>query len=243
MVKRYLSAGTIALSLLLTGVAYAKDRDDDHRRDARYQVGGYGAEYGYRDGFDQGRNDSGRNAGYNYKSREYQKGERGYQKYMGSKGQYKQRYRDAYREGYEDGYRARGGFGGIWGGNYPNRDRNGNGIPDDRERGRYPDDRNGNGIPDERERGRYPNDRNGGVYGRGSEVSNVAFDYGYQDGMYYAQRDLSRGRSANPTDAKGYKDADRGYNSRYNRDEFKRYYREGFIRGYNQEYGYKYGRR
>jgi hypothetical protein len=226
MSKRAISACTLAMALVLTSAAYAHEDERNNRRDSRYGVGDYGAEQGYRDGVDHGRSDRSRNTGYNYKSSDYQRGDRGYQKNMGSKGQYKQRYRDGYRQGYEDGYNGRGGFGGIFG------------------RGRD-DDRNRNGIPDARERDRrYPNDgeiwrdrRNGGVYGNGSEVARVAYDYGFQDGVYYAQRDRSRNHSANPTDAKGYKDADRGYNSRFNRDEFKRYYREGFIRGYNQEYG------
>jgi hypothetical protein len=256
MSKKVVSVCTFAVALLLSGAAFAQnddhDRDRDHGRDNRNGYGNYGAEQGYRDGIQHGRDDRSRRAGYNYKSGDYQRGERGYEKYMGSKGQYKQRYRDAYRQGYEAGFNARGGSGGIYGGgrnpNYPNNgDRDHDGVPDwrDSDHGNGGDgDRDHDGVPDSRDRDHGNGSwGNGGIFGGGTEVARIASDYGYQDGVYYAQRDRSAGRSSNPTNCKGYKDADHGYNSRYNRDEFKQAYRQAFLRGYNREFGQVYGRR
>src|SRR6185436_6300391 len=102
-------AYVLAMTLMLGGAAFAHD-DDNGRRDSRYGYGDFGSEQGYRDGVEHGRYDRSRRAGYNYKSDEWKHGDRGYQKQMGSKGQYKQRYRDAYVRGYEEGFYGRGGW-------------------------------------------------------------------------------------------------------------------------------------
>jgi len=55
--------------------------------------------------------------------------------------------------------------------------------------------------------------------------------------VYYAQKDMQSGRTNNPQNTQGYKDADHNYNSSLgSKDEFVRIYREAFIEGYRRTY-------
>jgi hypothetical protein len=225
MSNRYWSVFTFAAVLAFAGSAYAHD-NDDRNRGGYHNINQIAQDNGYRDGLQHGQYDRSGNRGYNYKSDDWKHADRGYQKTYGSKGQYKQVYRDAYQNGYSAGYNGQGGWGGI------GRDRRypRNGDDDDwrRRRDRDGDWRDGDW-------------RNGG--GNGSETARVAYQNGLAEGRYYGQQDRARGRRENPADQKGYKDADRGYNSRYNRDEYKRAFREAFVRGYDDAFNSTYGRR
>jgi hypothetical protein len=222
MSKRIWGVLALAAVMACAGSAYAHDDNDrDRAQRGRYNVVQIAQENGYRDGVEHGRYDRQRRIGYNYKSNEWKRGERGYQGSFGSKGQYKQSYRDGYQRGYDDGFNGRGGWGNngsIWG-------RDGRGSRDG-------DWRNGDRRDDDW--------RNGGSYG--SEGARIAYQNGLTEGRYYAQQDQARGRRENAADQKGYKDADRGYSSRYDREEYKRAFREAFVRGYNEVFN-TYGRR
>ena len=221
------SLGTLVLGLvLLAPIGYAQSgrndrdwrdqdsRDRDWRNDDR-NSGNYAINRGYQDGlrqgqFDRSRNGS-RNGSGNYRNRDWQRADRGYEKSMGPKGQYKKAYRDGYERGHQEGFTGHSANGG-W---------------NDGERGRrgsrdgYP----GNG---------YPND---GGYGN-NPLSRSAQQNGMADGAHYAQMDRNNGNAYNPTGAKGYRDADHGYASSLgSKDEFQRIYRESFVRGYQQAFG------
>jgi hypothetical protein len=115
--------------------------------------------------------------------------------------------RDAYRSGYQAGYNEA-----TNGGRY------GNG-PRDRD--------------DHDNRGGYTG---GGRYGA-NDLERQARQTGYGDGVYYAQRDMQGRHSANPYNAKGYKDADHNYHSDMgSKSEFQRIYREAFVEGYRRTY-------
>jgi hypothetical protein len=225
MSKRYWSVFAMAAVLAFAGSAYAHDDDHDRDRANRgyYDGSRIAQDNGYRDGAEHGRYDRSRNIGYNYKSDAWKHGDRGYQKSHGSKGQYKQAYRGGYQSGYNDAFNGRGGWGGIFG-----RDQR---TPRDNDDwGRDRRDRRDGGWG------------NGGYGGYSSEGARIAYQNGLAEGRYYAQEDQARGRRENPSDQKGYKDADRGYNSRYDRDEYKRVFRDAFVRGYNEGFN-TYGRR
>ena len=225
-------APALGLALLMPVGAVAQN--SGHSHGASLDARELGREHGYRDGYHHGQEDRDRNLGFEYNGNDYKRGDVGYEKYMGSKGQYKKGYRDSYKQGYEDGYRGNAGsFGEIYGrspypdnGNRPSRDNPSNTNPN-----------NTPNNPNDDIWGPNPDHSRDDVYSsRGWNVHDVAYDFGYKDGVYYAQRDMSNRRSANAEETKGYKDADHGYQSSYNKDEYKRFYREGFLRGYNDEY-------
>jgi hypothetical protein len=211
--------GLLAITLLAgSGVAFAQNGTWGRQDNRGY--GNYGSgslsnsaqQNGYRDGLERGRQDRSRNSRANTNNDEYRQADRGYSRSEGSRGQYKQAYRAAYQRGYNDGYNGQQN-GGL--NRYPRGGRDDQGQDNDRGGGRR--DR-GNG--------------NSGYGNYGSETSRIAADYGYKDGVWYAQQDMARRRQQNPADCKGYKDADHGYNSSYNRDEFKQAYRQAFTQGY-----------
>lgn len=133
----------------------------------------------------------------------------GYDNSMGPKGQYKQGYREGYARGYNDGLNGTNASG------YPNQYPNNYPYP------------NGGNHPNQ-----YPNS---GQYGYG--VDQVAQQNGYQDGVYYGERDRANGNNSNPRDAKGYRDADHGYtDSLGSKSEFQQAYRQAFLQGYQEGY-------
>jgi len=91
------------------------DRDRDRDRDGYY--GRYGnrnyanaRQFGYQDGFNDGRND--RATGHSFRpthDSNYKHADRGYYGY-GDRNYYKQMYRQAYEQGYQQGYNS-GGYG------------------------------------------------------------------------------------------------------------------------------------
>ena len=83
----------------------------------RYPQGGYGsagiyatspaAENGYRDGYEQGRNDARSGSRFDpVGARRYRSGDQDYDRRYGSRDAYKREYRAAFRSGYEQGYRG-----------------------------------------------------------------------------------------------------------------------------------------
>ena len=68
--------------------------------------------------------------------------------------------------------------------------------------------------------------------------SDFAYDNGYRDGIRAGQKDLRDGTSFDPAGHTHYRDGDYGYASSLgNIEVYKRHYREGFLRGYEDGYG------
>jgi hypothetical protein len=219
-------AGALLALIFLVSIPVAA-HDDNRNTGAFRDVREFAGDRGYQDGFRHGAADRSRRAGYDYRNNEYKRGDSGYVRTMGNQGQYKQAYRAGYKNGYDDAYYGRGNNWPVNGGRDRN-PRNGNGNGD------WGRDRDRDGRNDDWGRDR---DRNDDSYGRGGNLRQLARDFGYRDGVYYAQLHMRDRRSYDPQGAKGYKDADHGYNSGYgSKDEFKRYYREAFVDGYRQEY-------
>lgn len=83
--------------------------------------------------------------------------------------------------------------------------------------------------------GRNTSYGNYGGYGGYGNVSQVAINQGYQDGLYTGSRDAERGQSYNPQRSHFYQNGhgDSGGNYR-NGYGYEQAYRNGFLRGYNE---------
>ena len=117
--KRWKALLTVlALCVGMSGIALAQDWDHDHDRDhdrdrdyiyhGDHDRGPYGngaAQFGYRDGFNDGRNDA--VTGHSFRPTQdsnYRHAENGYNGAYWNKGAYRQAYREAYLQGYQNGY-------------------------------------------------------------------------------------------------------------------------------------------
>lgn len=206
----------LAITLALAGLALAHEGENDGRyRGGAWDARQHGHQHGYRDGYQHGQEDRVRRVGYDYRSRDWKDADRGYEKYMGSKGQFKQGYREGYQRGYDEGYGRRAGS--AWERIFGRTDDRI--YRDDDYRGRRRDDA-------------YPN--RGGGYG----YQDAAYDIGYRDGLAWGRQDTRNGRGYKLNDNSLYKKATHGYDNRYGKkDDYKRRYRDGFERGYRDGYG------
>ena len=90
------AAMTLLIGWAMTPAALAKDD--------KYMARQHGHEHGYRDGFHHGREDRDHHAKYELETKDYKEGERGYNKHLGDKDEYKQGYRSGYKDGYDDAF-------------------------------------------------------------------------------------------------------------------------------------------
>ena len=190
---------TLLMGWAVTSSALAKDD--------KYMARQHGHEHGYRDGYDHGREDRDRHGKYHLETKDYKEGDRGYNKHLGDKDEYKQGYRSGYKDGYDDAYYNRAAkFTEIYG----------------RE-----------SVPESR------GDRNVTIVEvRPGGYADFAYDQGYRDGIRSGQKDLSEHARFEPADQPSYRDGDHGYSRSYGDIEaYKRNYREGFMRGYQDGYG------
>src|SRR5262245_53570552 len=94
-----LMVGTVTLLMGWNLSAVAKDD--------KYMARQHGHEHGYRDGYDHGREDQDHHDKYHLETKDYKEGDRGYNKHLGDKDEYKQGYRRGYKDGYDDAYYIR----------------------------------------------------------------------------------------------------------------------------------------
>ena len=97
-----LAALAAAVSLAFGTLAWAHDDDDYYYRHDEAREHGY--QNGYRDGVRHAQYDRMQGYRYNYKSDQWEDADSGYERWMGSRGQYKKSYRDGYVNGYREGY-------------------------------------------------------------------------------------------------------------------------------------------
>lgn len=194
--------------LMLPACAHAQGRYYDGRS-APY-------EQGYREGVDEGEKDARRGDPFSFRDeREFQRGDRGYQRRYGDRDRYRQLFRRGYAEGYSAGYRRYAGYA--------------------RNDGRY----NRGGA---RGSGPYDPRYGGGSYpGGGYGYYSPAFDNGARDGYEKGVEDARKNRSFDPLRHSWYRSGDRRYERRYgSREDYKNLYRRGFQQGY--ERGFREGR-
>lgn len=217
---RFCMFAALLLTLVTAGLAHDRNDRDGYYQSSSMDSRQYGYENGHRDGVHHGREDRLRSLGYNMRSDDYKKSDRGYQKHMGNKGVYKAGYRQGYEAGYDNAYyqRDNGRFGGLYG----------------RREDRYGrDDRYGWGNRNQRD----------DYYSRGS-YNRVAFQNGYRDGLDDGQKDMRKNEDFDPNDHGDYRDADNGYKSGYgSKEAYKQEYRQGYLGGYREGFGARqYGR-
>jgi hypothetical protein len=179
---------------------------------------GFGTAYdrGYREGVQQGEEDSRRGRDQQWeRSSAYRHADEGYQDRYGSRDAYRSEFRRGYISGYQNGY-----------------DRYRNGRND-----RYGDDRYRNDrVYDQ---GRRDDRRDPRVL-RGYQ--DPAFARGYSDGWDHGADDRHDRDRYDPVRHGDYKSADDGYSRTYgSKDAYKNNYRSGFRQGY--EAGYRNGER
>ncbi|MGI8782368.1 MAG: hypothetical protein ACR2L2_01780 [Acidobacteriota bacterium] len=206
----------VALALLL-GVfsVSALAHDGDKGRASEY-----GREQGYEDGVRHGREDDQRGSGYDLKSDEYKKAERGYRKEYGSKGDYKKGYKQGYEQGYSEGYR----------GGYSQQSR----IPGSERRDRDRRDRDDDYRRDRDDDDRRDRDRNR----RGTRADDFGARQGEQDGYLKGREDRDRNRDFDVERHSDYRKADRGYKREFgDKEDYRDGYRQGFRRTYDDGYG------
>lgn len=211
--KRGIGGSVLTLGLLfgLIAISGSTSQAQYRNRDGY----GYGqnvyriaADQGYRDGIERGSKDARDRERFNPdNASQYKKATNGYRSEYGNKDAYKQAYREGFRRGYDAGFRQ-----------YNN---SGNG-------GYYPNDDPYYGNND-------PYGRNGG-YGR-NDVGYAAQEQGYRDGLNQGAEHARDGKRYDPQGTRRYKNADEGYRSEYgNKDEYRRVYRDSFVRGYEEGY-------
>ncbi len=209
--RKYFSVATIALlAALVIPVAAQNGRDHD-RDDRGSQVYGNNSQ-AYQSGYQDGVRDAQRRGAPRPDPRQWRDNSD------------RQNYTSGYQAGYQRAMAAMQQQNGPYGpnGGYGRNDRD-----HDRDRDRNP----GYGNPGYGNYG-YGN----GPYGA-SQLARVAQQSGFTDGAFYAQRDMQRGNRFNPTEAKGYKDADHNYSSSLgSKTQFKQIYRQAFIQGYQNAY-------
>jgi hypothetical protein len=120
----------------------------------------------------------------------------------------------AYLNGYRAGY---GQNGGGWQG---------------RNNGNY-----GNPGPYRNPNGPYGGNNPYGGYG-GNNVSSLAYNNGYQNGLNYGAADRNNGHSYRPTYSSTYQNGTSGYNSSMgSQTAYKNAFRQGYQAGYQRGYG------
>ena len=86
----------------------------------------------------------------------------------------------------------------------------------------------------DRDRDRDDRYRRNGNYGN---YNQIAFDQGYQDGIYTGSNDGQRGQNYNPQRSHFYRNGhgdNGGYGRGGNSYQFQQAYRQGFLRGYDE---------
>ena len=97
------------VSLMFSSLAWGQyaQYDGDDRYDRRDQAGDQGYRNGYRDGQSRGEYDAQRGRRFKFKTDDWEDS-RGFEHWMGNKGEYKHAYRDGYERGYRQGYSSNG---------------------------------------------------------------------------------------------------------------------------------------
>lgn len=74
-------------------------------------------------------------------------------------------------------------------------------------------------------------------YGSRAGLSRIAHERGYNDGLLEGRKDFRGRKRPNPYSKGKYKKATAGYSSRMgNKEAYKQFYRQAFIRGYDEAF-------
>ena len=195
-------AFVLTVTVACSGLALA----DQKYRAGSLEARDHGYEHGYRDGFHKGAEDR---SHHNRFKAEVKDADAGYEKFMGSKDQYKEGFRSGFVAGYDDGFNNRSG----------------------RLSQLY-------GPYDETYRTRGNADRYDELYPeKGWSSSHLAADMGYRDGLAAGSADFEHHLVARPEEQRDFRDGDHGYRSGYgDRIVYQQQYRDSFLQGYRDGY-------
>ena len=176
---------------------------------------------GYREGLKEGERDGRQRTTYRYQdNRNWQRGDKGYNRSYGDLDRYRQQFRTGFSEGYQAGYARYGQANGRYD--------NGRAVLGQAPYG-YPGGY-GNSYPD---RSRYPDP----YYNQGRYGYNPAYPNGVNDGLEKGREDVRKRRSFDPLRHEWYREGDRHYKNEYgSRQQYENVYREAFKEGYERGY-------
>jgi len=100
----------LAVTLVLGGVALARDDDDYYRQGNSGQARQYGYQNGYRDGARHGREEGREHDPNDYQTPDRRQATRGYKNWMGPINWYQRGYQEGYGNGFRSRYRNTGGW-------------------------------------------------------------------------------------------------------------------------------------
>jgi len=77
----------------------------------------------------------------------------------------------------------------------------------------------------------------GSVYGRSGRGGNQGYNFGFQDGRYMAQRDMSQNKPFNPNPRNEFGNRTHGYNGAFgDKNYYRSQYSSGYAEGYQSSY-------
>ena len=101
-----LTSCAVALTLIMSGVALARDDDDDYyRRGNAEQARNYGYQNGYNDGAKHGRHEGREHDANDYHPPDWERATHGYKSWMGPVDSYRRGYQEGFENGFRDAYR------------------------------------------------------------------------------------------------------------------------------------------
>jgi hypothetical protein len=100
----------LALTLVLGGVALARDDDDYYRQGNPAQARHYGYQNGYHDGARHGRHEGREHDPNDFQTPDWRQATRGYKNWMGPVDWYQRGYQEGYSNGFRDAYRNAAGW-------------------------------------------------------------------------------------------------------------------------------------
>ncbi len=99
-----MAAFALAVTLLVSGFALARDDDDYYRRGGTDQARQYGYEKGFHDGVGKGHHEGREHDPYDYRSPDWHQASHGYKGWMGPVDWYRRGYQEGYASGFRSGY-------------------------------------------------------------------------------------------------------------------------------------------
>lgn len=99
-----MAAFALAVTLLVSGFALARDDDDYHRRGNPDQARQYGYQNGFHDGVSKGRHEGREHDPFDYQTPDWRRATHGYKGWMGPVDWYQRGYQEGYSRGFRSGY-------------------------------------------------------------------------------------------------------------------------------------------
>jgi hypothetical protein len=101
-----MAALAVAATLVMSGLALARDDDDYYRQGNPAQARQYGYDRGYKDGAGRGKHEGRERDPNDYQTPDWRQATRGYKGWMGPMEVYQRGYQEGYREGFRSGFES-----------------------------------------------------------------------------------------------------------------------------------------